>query len=50
MRLPDAQRVTGVERGPASWRWPLVVIAITLLGLLAIGVRRAVRRLRSENE
>lgn len=50
VRLADAQRVTGVERGASSWRWPLLVVALTLLGLLFIGVRRAVRRLRSENE
>ncbi|MDQ8046800.1 MAG: hypothetical protein AAGC46_18210, partial [Solirubrobacteraceae bacterium] len=46
VRVPDAQRVTGVERGPTSWRWPLFVIAIAVIGLAALGLRGAIRRVR----
>ncbi|MFT4035208.1 MAG: cellulose biosynthesis cyclic di-GMP-binding regulatory protein BcsB [Patulibacter sp.] len=48
VRVADAQRVTGVERGAASWRWPLIVIALALVVLAAVGLRGAVRRLRRE--
>lgn len=45
-RVPDAQRVTGVERGATSWRWPLVIIVVSVVGLLLLGLRGATRRFR----
>lgn len=45
-RLPDAQRVTGVERGATSWRWPLVIVIVSVAGLFFLGLRGATRRVR----
>ena len=45
-RVPDPQRVTGVERGATSWRWPLIVIIVAGVGLLLLGLRGAIRRTR----
>lgn len=46
IRVNDAQRVTGVERGATSWRWPLIVVAVAVLVLTLLGLRGAVRRVR----
>ena len=45
-RVPDAQRVTGVERGATSWRWPIVIIIVSVAGLFLLGLRGATRRVR----
>ncbi|MDO9356187.1 MAG: cellulose biosynthesis cyclic di-GMP-binding regulatory protein BcsB [Solirubrobacteraceae bacterium] len=49
VRLNDVQRVTGVERGATSWRWPLIVIAVAVLGLTLLGLRGAIRRVRRDD-
>lgn len=46
IRLADAERVTGVQRGPVPWRWPLLVIAAAAIGLLLMLIVAAARRIR----
>jgi hypothetical protein len=46
IRVPDAQLVTGIERGPVPWRWPLIIIGAAILGLAALALGRTSRRLR----
>lgn len=46
IRVPDAALVTGIERGPVPWRWPLIIIGVTILAFAALALRATTRRLR----
>lgn len=46
IRVPDAELVTGIQRGPVPWRWPLIIIGVAILAFAALALRAASRRLR----
>ena len=46
IRVPDAELVTGIERGPVPWRWPLIIIGVAILAFAALALRATTRRLR----
>lgn len=46
IRVPDAELVTGIERGPVPWRWPLIIIGVAILLFAGLALRATTRRLR----
>ncbi|MEV4422199.1 cellulose biosynthesis cyclic di-GMP-binding regulatory protein BcsB [Patulibacter sp. NPDC049589] len=46
IRVPDKELVTGIQRGPVPWRWPLIVIGVAILALAGLALQRTTRRLR----
>lgn len=46
IRVPDAELVTGVERGPVPWRWPLIIIGVAIIAFAVLALRSTGRRLR----
>jgi hypothetical protein len=45
-RVPDAELVTGIERGPVAYRWPLIIIGVAIIAFAALALRSATKRLR----
>jgi hypothetical protein len=46
IRVPDAQLVTGIQRGPVPWRWPLFIIGAAILAFATLALVTTTRRLR----
>ncbi|MDO9409184.1 cellulose biosynthesis cyclic di-GMP-binding regulatory protein BcsB [Patulibacter sp.] len=46
IRVPDAELVTGIERGPVPYRWPLIIIGVAILAFAVLALRATSRRLR----
>ncbi|WP_040600221.1 cellulose biosynthesis cyclic di-GMP-binding regulatory protein BcsB [Patulibacter medicamentivorans] len=46
IRVGDKELVTGIQRGPVPWRWPLLVIGLAILAFAVVALRRTLVRLR----
>ena len=46
IRVADAELVTGIERGPVPYRWPLIIIGAVILAFAVLALRATSRRLR----
>ncbi|WP_320673117.1 cellulose biosynthesis cyclic di-GMP-binding regulatory protein BcsB [Patulibacter defluvii] len=47
IRVGDKELVTGIQRGPVPWRWPLLVIGLAVLAFAVFALRRTLVRLRA---
>jgi hypothetical protein len=50
IRVPDAQLVTGIERNPVPWRWPLIVLGAGILLIALVALQRTAARLRRRTQ